>query len=65
MVEKSDGDRRKALRDLVATVEAHIALCTRNGRNESNKFDFLRNAPLAESRASQILYSIGEGTYFL
>ena len=46
MVDKSDGDRRKTLRDLVATMEARIPLCPRDWRNESNKVDFLQNALL-------------------
>ncbi len=48
MVDKSDCDKRKALRDLFATIEARIPLCPRDWRNESNKVDFLRNALLTE-----------------
>ncbi len=59
MVHKCDGDRRKALRDLVATIEARILQ-----QNKSNKFDFLGNALLAEDWARQLLYSIGKGTHF-
>ncbi len=38
MVEKLDGDRRKALRGLVAAIEARIPLFPRDWRNESNNF---------------------------
>ena len=64
MVDKSDGDGRKALRDLFATIEARIPLCSRDWRNESNKVDFLRNALLTQGWARQHLYSIGKGTHF-
>ncbi len=64
MVDKSDGDRRKALRDLVATIEARIPLCPRDWRNESNKVEFLRNALLTEDWARQLLYSFVDGTHF-
>ena len=36
VVDKSDGDRRKAFRGLVATIESRIPLCPRDWRNESN-----------------------------
>ncbi len=64
MVDKSDGNRRQALRDLVATVEARISLCPQDWRNESNKVDFLRNALLTEGWARQHLYRTGKGTHF-
>ncbi len=64
MVDKSDCDKRKALRDLFATIEARIPLCPRDWRNESNKVDFLRNALLTEDWARHHLYSIGKGTHF-
>ena len=64
IVNKSDGDRRKALSDLVANIEARIPLCFRDKRNESNKVDFLRNALLTEDWARHLLHSIGTGTHF-
>ena len=64
MIEKSYGDKRKALPDLVATIDARIPLCPRDWRNESNKVEFLRYAPLTKDRAGQHLYSIGKDTHF-
>ena len=64
IVNKFDDDRRKALRDLVATIEARIPLCPRDWRNESNKVEFLRNALLTEGSARQHLYKIGKGAHF-
>ncbi len=64
MVDESDSDRRKALRDLFATIETRITLCPRDWRNESNKVDFLRNALLTEDWARQHLCRIGKGTHF-
>ncbi len=54
MVDKSDRYRRKALRDLVASIEA---------RNQK-KVEFFRKAHLAKGRARQHLYSIGKGVHF-
>ena len=64
MVDKSDGEGRKTLRDLVATIEARIPLCSRDWRNEPNKVYFLRNALLTQDWARQHLYIIGKGTHF-
>ncbi len=60
MVDKSDGDKRKLLRDLVANIEARILLCPRDWRNKLSKV-----ALLTEDWARQHLYSIGKGTNFL
>ncbi len=35
IVDKSDGDRRKALRDLVTTIEARITLCSHSLHTEA------------------------------
>ncbi len=65
MVDKSDVDKRNALRDLVALMEARIPLCPRDWRNEWNKVDFLRNVLLTEDWVRKHLYSIGKGTNYL
>ena len=64
MVDKYDADRRKALRDLLATTEARIPLCPLDWQNESNKVDFLHNALLTGDWARQHMYGIGKGTHF-
>ncbi len=48
VVDKYDADRRKALCDLLSTIEARIPLCLRDWQKESNKVDFLRNLLLTE-----------------
>ncbi len=58
MVDKSSGERRTSLRELVVTIEAWISLCPRDMRTESNEVEFLHNALLAEAWARQHLYSI-------
>ncbi len=64
MVQKFDGDRRKAFRELVVLIESRIPLCTRYMRNESSKVDFIQNMLLKEDWARQNLYNIGKGTHF-
>ena len=64
IVDKSDGERRKRLGELVATIETSIPLFPGDCRNESHKIDFLRNALLTEDWARQHLYTIGMCTQF-
>ena len=64
MVDKSDGDRRTILRDLVATIEARLPLYPQDSRNHSSKVEFLGNELLIEDWTRQGMYSIGNGTYF-
>ncbi len=64
MIDKSNSDRRKALRHLIATFEPRNLLCNREWRNESNKLDLLSNALLTEYRARLLIYRIGKGTHF-